>query len=74
MLAECEEQIDVSSLRVWFQGTVPAGLEGERLTIGVPNTFAKHYIETRFKDTLVSALRGHVGERAELEVMVGGNA
>jgi replication initiator protein A/DnaA-like protein len=74
MLADCEEQIDVSSLRVWFQETVPAGLEGGRLTIGVPNTFAKDYIETRFKDTLVSALRGHVGEGAELEVVVGGNA
>jgi hypothetical protein len=73
-LADCERQIDVSSLRVWFQATVPAGLEGGTLTIGVPNTFAKEYIETRFKDTLISALRGRIGEEAKLEVVIGGDA
>jgi chromosomal replication initiation ATPase DnaA len=53
---------------------VPLALEGGALTIGVPNTFAKEYIETRFRDKLVGRLSEHVGEEADLKVMVGGRA
>jgi hypothetical protein len=74
VVKELEGEMDVASLQVWFRGIVPLALEGGALTIGVPNTFAKEYIETRFRDKLVGKLSEHVGEEADLTVMVGGRA
>jgi plasmid replication initiation protein len=71
VLGDVEEQIDVSSLRVWFEGTVAVGLESGTLTISVPNIFAKDYIETRFNDLLESSLKQRLSKKASLHVVVG---
>jgi hypothetical protein len=71
MLDAVSDKIETPSLRVWFDGTVPTGFDGERLTISVPNSFAKEYIETRFLDMLEGALREQTGAlHAALEVVV----
>jgi hypothetical protein len=49
-------QMNAPSLRVWFEGTIPHSLVGEHLTLLVPNSFAKEYIEGRFKPLLEKAL------------------
>jgi hypothetical protein len=72
VLRDVEEQIDVSSLCVWFEGTVAVGLEGGTLTISVPNTLAKEYIESRFRTMLTEAVGERVGNGGRLEVVVGG--
>jgi hypothetical protein len=74
VVKELEGEIDVSSLRVWFQGIVAVALKGGTLTISVPNSVAKEYIETRFRDKLVGRLNEHVGEEADLKVIVGERA
>jgi hypothetical protein len=74
VLRDAEGDIDVSSLRIWFDGISPIGIEDSILTVAVPNSFAKEYIETRFGVVLEEALANHVGEDARLEVIVGERA
>ena len=57
-------------LRVWFEGIVPVSLVGETLTSSVPNTFAKEYIESRFKELLEGAL-ARLSPTSRLEIVVG---
>jgi hypothetical protein len=71
VLQDAEGYIDVSSLRVWFDGISPIELEDSILTVAVPNSFAKEYIETRFKDLLDSSLKERLSEKASLRVVVG---
>jgi hypothetical protein len=71
ILQDAEVDIDVSSLRSWFDGISPIGLEDSTLTIAVPNSFAKEYIETRFGERIESLLRERLSQRASLFVVVG---
>jgi hypothetical protein len=71
VLQDAEGDIDVSSLRVWFDGISPIALEDSTLTVAVPNSFAKEYIETRFKDLLESSLKQRLSKEASLRVVVG---
>ena len=71
VLDRASEHIDVSSLRVWFEGIRPIDLYEDRLEISVPNTFAKEYIESRFSVLLEEAITGRLGEAASLELVVG---
>lgn len=71
MLDEVSGEINAPSLRVWFEGTVPTVLDGHGLTISVPNSFAKDYIETRFLEVLQGALRQRtVAPEAVVEIVV----
>ena len=77
VLDRASEQIDVSSLRVWFEGIRPVNLQEDRLEISVPNTFAKEYIESRFRPLLEGVLNSVVGRNTSLIVSVaspGGHA
>jgi len=74
LLGDVQEEIDVSSLRIWFEGIVPVRLNDDTLTISVPNSFAKEYIESRFGVLLTEILCRRIGEDARLEVVVGQRA
>ncbi len=71
VLARSSDQIDASSLHVWFDSCRAVGLDGDTLSLGVPNDFAKEYIETRFKETLEGELRSLLSPAAALEIVVG---
>ncbi len=62
VLDRVSEHINVSSLRVWFEGTRPVDLNEEQLEISVPNTFAKEYIESRFRPLLEEAMDSVLGQ------------
>jgi hypothetical protein len=66
------EEIDTPSFKVWFEGTIPIGIEGEVLTIVVPNSFAQEYISDRFKQPLEDALASELGKGATLRILVNG--
>jgi chromosomal replication initiator protein len=72
VLDRASDQIDVSSLRVWFEGIRPVDLHEDRLEISVPNTFAKEYIESRFRPLLEEVLNSVTGEETSLVVSVAG--
>ncbi len=65
------DEIDAPSWRVWFEGTVPVAIGDSALTISVPNSFAKQYIEGRFKQTLEENLRDLRGGEWALRIEVG---
>jgi hypothetical protein len=71
VLEHAEEELDASSLRVWFEAVTAVALGPNSLTISVPTPFAKEYIETRFKATLEDALRQELSQDAALRVVVG---
>jgi Replication initiator protein A/DnaA N-terminal domain len=71
VLQDAEGDIDVSSLRVWFDGISPIGVEDSTLTVAVPNSFAKEYIETRFGELLESSLKERLSKKASLRVVIG---
>lgn len=76
ILEDVKEEINAPSLRVWFEGTKPIALSAQMLTLSVPNSFAKEYIESRFKALLESALSRVLEERGDggdamLDVQVG---
>ena len=62
VLDRVSEHINTPSLRVWFEGTRPISLYDNQLEISVPNSFAKEYIESRFKPLLEEALDSTLGQ------------
>ena len=73
VLDRVSEHINVSSLRVWFEGTQPVDLDEDRLEISVPNTFAKEYIESRFRPLLEEAMDSVLGHQgSHLVVSISG--
>jgi hypothetical protein len=74
VMADVQDGIDGSALRIWFKGSFGTALEGHTLTVAVPNPFAKEYIESRFGGLLEEALTGRVGDDPRLEVVVGERA
>jgi hypothetical protein len=72
MLENAKGEIDASSMRVWFGGVTAVNLGSEHLTISVPTSFAKEYIETRFEAALEAALREELSDAASLRVEVHG--
>jgi hypothetical protein len=74
VMADVQDGIDGSALRIWFKGSFGTALEGHTLTVAVPNPFAKEYIESRFGGVLEEALTGRAGDDARLEVVVGERA
>jgi hypothetical protein len=70
VLENAKDEIDASSLRVWFGTVTAVALGPQSLTISVPTPFAREYIETRFRAALEAALREELSEGASLRVLV----
>ena len=69
VLDRVSEHINTPSFKVWFEGTRPIDLYEEQLEISVPNSFAKEYIESRFRPLLEEAL-GSVIDREDSRLIV----
>jgi chromosomal replication initiator protein len=73
VLDRVSENVEDTSLKVWFEGTHPVDLYEDGLEISVPNTFAKEYIESRFRPLLEEALSSVLGRpNTSIIVSVGG--
>jgi len=70
VLENAEAEIDASSKRVWFGDVTAVAVGSEYLTISVPTSFAKEYVETRFKAALEAPLREELTGGASLRVVV----
>lgn len=72
ILEEVSETIESPSFITWFHGTVPVGLEGKTLTLSVPNSYAREYIQSRFSEEIESALKRRLGQDASLSLTIYG--
>src|SRR5215210_4535599 len=66
VLQDMDGKIDATSLRVWFDSCQAISLVDGRLTVVVPNPFAKDYVETRFGSVLEAATAARLGKSARL--------
>lgn len=54
------------SFETWFKPTKPVSLDGNVLTIEVPNDFAREWLESRYSSLLSSTIRDLIEEEIEL--------
>ncbi|MDQ3914510.1 MAG: chromosomal replication initiator protein DnaA [Actinomycetota bacterium] len=58
-----------SNFSAWFGRTIPVGLDGDTLVLGVPNHFTKDWIEGRFLEPLVTAVTAAAGRPLEVAIL-----
>lgn len=54
------------SFETWFKPTKPISLDGNVLTVEVPNDFAREWLESRYASLLASTIRDLIEEEIEL--------
>ncbi|MFN2586885.1 MAG: chromosomal replication initiator protein DnaA [Actinomycetota bacterium] len=58
-----------SNFSAWFGRTIPVGLDGDTLVLGVPNHFTKDWIEGRFLEPLVTSVTAAAGRPLEVAIL-----
>lgn len=69
-LALIRQSINPQSFRTWFEPIKPVRLEGQALTIQVPNKFFYEWIEEHYFDLLKKTIRKELGEGGRLEYQI----
>ena len=62
--------LNESAFQFWFDRTLPLGLDDGAFVIGVPNDFAREWIEKRFAAQVAAALGQVLGDAVEVRVVV----
>ena len=62
--------LNESAFQFWFDRTLPLGLDDGAFVIGVPNDFAREWIEKRFAGQVAEALGQVLGDAVEVRVVV----
>lgn len=57
VLGEIELSVSRASFMTWFKNTELLEQDGDHITVGVPNVFAKQQFEVKFNDQVVQTLR-----------------
>ena len=56
-LGELELELSKANFTTWFEDTFILKREGEKMTVGVPNAFTKTWLENKYHDSIIKALR-----------------
>jgi len=56
-LGELELTLSKANFTTWFKNTFISGFDGTRVTVSVPNTFTKAWLEKKYHEAIVKALR-----------------
>ncbi len=57
VLGELELQLSKANFTTWFRGTFVCSYEEKKVIIGVPNAFTKSWLEKKYNDQILEALR-----------------
>jgi chromosomal replication initiator protein len=63
-------RLNEPTYRLWFVRSVPVGLSDSRFVLGVPNDFAKDWVEKRFLTMIGESLADVLGAPIEVQVVV----
>jgi len=63
-------QMNERTFRLWFDRALPVDLSDGTFVLGVPNDFAKDWIEKRFADRVGDALAQVLGDSVRLDLVV----
>ncbi len=66
-----QEQLNTPTFETWFKNTQAVEINSDSLTVSVPSSFAKDWLEKRHQQTLEAALEDIVGRKIELKMVVG---
>lgn len=69
-LLSIKKYVDPQAYKTWFAPIKPVLLQGESLTIQVPNNFFFEWIEENYVSLLRTSIRKELGENAKLEYQV----
>ena len=58
-LADIEVDVSKANFITWFKNTILCGYSDEKINIGVPNAFAKDWLESKYQKNILKALRSH---------------
>jgi chromosomal replication initiator protein len=62
--------VNDATFRLWFERTVPVGLEEGTFVVGLPNEFARDWVESRFGDILREAIGVVMAADIDVRVVV----
>lgn len=72
--AHLRGQVNDATFRLWFERTVPVSLADDVFVLGVPNDFAREWVETRFSGIVRDALRAVLATTVELQLVIDARA
>lgn len=73
-LSELSGAMTPATFETWVKGTTAIAQQNGTFTIAAPNTFAKEWLDTRFRPQIESTLARILGRSAALAVVVEGQA
>lgn len=62
-LGELELLISKANFTTWFKNTFISDYAGEKVTIGVPNTFTKTWLENKYHEAILKALKNITSDK-----------
>jgi chromosomal replication initiator protein len=71
-LGELQTAMTSATFETWVKNTIAVGQQGTTFTIAAPNTFAKEWLDTRFRPQIEKTLGRITGRPAHLDVVVEG--
>ncbi|HEY3109344.1 MAG TPA: chromosomal replication initiator protein DnaA [Chloroflexota bacterium] len=71
-LGELQSAMSSATFETWVKNTIALGQQGTTFTIAAPNTFAKEWLDTRFRPEIEKTLGRIIGRPAHLDVVVEG--
>ena len=70
VLDELKSSVGERRFTLWFSNVRPIKLEGDSLTLGVPNLFVREWLDTHFHDVLRQALAQSLGKAPTIEFRI----
>lgn len=61
VLGELELNLTKANFTTWFKNTAISSIDGEKIVIGVPNTFTKAWLENKYHQSILKTLQKIVG-------------
>ncbi|MCL4368247.1 MAG: chromosomal replication initiator protein DnaA [Actinobacteria bacterium] len=69
-LTELQGQVSRANFETWLRNTRVVSTEGDRFVVSVPNSFAREWLEGRFRSQLERTLSRMTGHPTELQIVV----
>lgn len=69
-LAKLENELSKPSFETWLSSTRLLDIEGDTLIIGVPNEFAKDWLESRYAPLIRSTVQSIIGQSMNLRFVI----
>ena len=73
-LAQLQLEVPKNAFETWVRGTALLSHDEGNYVIGVPNAYAKDWLENRLRDTVKRTLSGVVGRNVDVRFVVGSAA